>query len=157
MAAVQPLLRQRPITSVQGTLALDLAPEIDPTAPFAVPGSRESGLRHRLEGWSRKYAQAVADVVAGARPASQIRLHTSPRVLRDLARRAQLLQHAHGDSGRRFPASRGHVVSTHVALVSDTAAEVSIRLRHGERSRAAAARFELNDENRWICVAYDFS
>jgi hypothetical protein len=36
------------------------------------------------------------------------------------------------------------------------AVEVAIHLKYGDRSRALAARFE-RVEQRWVCVALDFS
>ena len=41
-------------------------------------------------------------------------------------------------------------------FVTDTHVEVSIHVRHGERSRAIAARFELAGE-RWLCSALEFA
>ena len=50
---------------------------------------------------------------------------------------------------------RSQVRSVHVFCPSPAAAEISVHVRHGERSRALAARIELV-EDRWCCVALEF-
>ncbi|WP_371301080.1 Rv3235 family protein [Nocardioides sp.] len=39
----------------------------------------ESGRRRRVEQWAHRYAQAVVEIVAGDRPASQLVRWTAPR------------------------------------------------------------------------------
>jgi hypothetical protein len=43
----------------------------------------------------------------------------------------------------------------HVFCPSPEAAELSVHVRHGERSRAIAARIELR-EGRWCCTVLEF-
>jgi hypothetical protein len=47
------------------------------------------------------------------------------------------------------------VRSVHVFLPSPASAEVSVHVRHGQRSRAIAARIEQFD-GRWTCTALEF-
>jgi rhodanese-related sulfurtransferase len=47
------------------------------------------------------------------------------------------------------------VRSVHVFLPSPASAEVSVHVRHGQRSRAIAARIERFD-GRWTCTALEF-
>lgn len=156
-----------PLASVQGTLALDLDPRLDPPAPGRAPG-RPGGdvvpialvTRRHIEQWAHRYAQAVVEIVAGDRPASQLVRWTSPRVHADLVRRAQLVARAGGHTpgqGRPpGPVVRPQVASVRSCFIDDTRVEVSIHVRHGRRSRAVAARFELVD-GRWLCTALEFA
>jgi hypothetical protein len=50
---------------------------------------------------------------------------------------------------------RTHVRSVHIFCPSPAAAEISVHVRHGERSRAIAARIELVS-GRWCCTAAEF-
>jgi hypothetical protein len=47
------------------------------------------------------------------------------------------------------------VRSVHLFCPSPEAAEISVHVRHGERSRAIAARIELVS-GRWCCTALQF-
>lgn len=156
-----------PLASVQGTLALDLAPRFDPPpAPGRSPGRPggdvvpiEAGHRRRVEQWAHRYAQAVVEIVAGDRPAGQLVRWTAPPVHADLVRRAVLVARAGGHQpggGRTGQVVRPQVQGVRSCFVTDTRVEVSIHVRHGERSRAIAARFELVD-GRWMCTALEFA
>ncbi len=156
-----------PLASVQGTLALDLTPlQAPPSLPGRHPGGPggdvvpiESGQRRRVEQWAHRYAQAVVEIVAGDRPASQLVRWTAPSVYADLARRAQLVARAGGHQpglGRSGQVVRPQVQGVRSCFVTDTHVEASIHVRHGERSRAVAARFELVG-GRWVCTALEFA
>jgi Family of unknown function (DUF6459) len=156
-----------PAATVQGTLALDLTPCYDPPAlPGRHPGRPggdvvpiEVAQRHRIEAWAYRYAQAVVEIVAGDRPASQLVRWTAPGVHADLARRAQLVARAGGHvpgQGRAGQVVRPQVQGVRSCFVTARRVEVSIHVRHGERSRAIAARFELVD-GRWLCTALEFA
>jgi hypothetical protein len=162
---VVPLHAVVPVTSVQGTLALDLHPRHDPPELAPAQG-RCSGdvvpidqrARTRLEQWAHRYAQAAVEIVGGDRPASQLLRWTVPRVYADLARRAQLVARAAGQrpGQGRVQAVRPQVVGVRTCFVEPEAAEVSAHVRYGHRSRALALRFEVRDD-RWQCVAMEFA
>ncbi|PVG83110.1 hypothetical protein DDE18_07220 [Nocardioides gansuensis] len=141
-----------PVASVQGALALDLGPRLDPPEP-----PRPS--RSRLDAWAHRYLQAVVEIACGDRPVTQVLRWTHPDVYADLARRAQLAARASGTTpgrGRGPGAVRPQVVGVHTSLVCPDVLEACVRVRHGERSRAVAARFELV-RDRWQCVALEFA
>jgi hypothetical protein len=138
--------------SVQGTLALDFAHLVRPTRSpdlRLVPGDRLE-----LEGFAHRFAKAVVEVMGGDRGPSQLLRRTSEQVYADLCRRAALLNRANPND-RRQRRLRSQVRSVHLFCPSAEAAELSIHVRHGHRSRAIAARLELV-EGRWICVALQF-
>ena len=154
------LLVSRPPLAVQGTLALDLGvlatraddppdtPELDPSKQSRVEDLRDAEVR----GWAARFAQAVSESVSGLRPTSQLVRWTSQEVFRDLDRRAQLVRRAAGPVRRPV---RPQVRSVHVSRPHDRAAEVSVHVRQGHRSRALALRLERRDE-RWVCTALEF-
>lgn len=153
-ANVVPLRVPVPVVALQGTLALDLQPRLEPPAPV------EADLRRRrqVEAWAHRFAQAVVEIVGGDRPASQLVRWTSREVHADLERRAQLVGRAgghHPGAGRVQPV-RPRVVSAHSSFVTPEIAEVSVRARYGERSRALAVRFVLH-RGRWVCTALEFA
>ena len=167
MSARQALRRYEgvvPVASVQATLALEVSPHARPRlAPPAtlvadVVGIEEP-LRRRVEGWAQRYAQAAVEIVGGHRPAAQLLRWTRPDVYADLSRRAQLVARAAGrppGQGRPRHAVRPQVVSVRASFVTLDVCEVSIRVRHGERFRAVAARFETID-GRLQCTALEFA
>ena len=145
-----------PVASVQGTLALDL----DRVAPApAVPDLRvvdqAATNEHReVRAWAARFAQAGVEVLGGARPVTQLLRWTNAKVYADLDRRVRIL-------GRTSPAPtrlrtvRPQVQSVHVCRPTPRSAEVSVHVRHGQRSRALAARLEHRN-GRWTCVALQF-
>ena len=155
-----------PVASVQGTLALDLSPHLDPpvggsggAGPACDVVSIEEPVRRRVEGWAHRYAQAAVEIVCGDRPAAQLVRWTTPDVYADLVRRAQLVARAAGrpaGQGRLRGAVRPQVVSVRSSFVSREVCEVSVRVRHGERYRAVAARFEMI-RGRLQCTALEFT
>lgn len=142
---------------IQGTLALDLrgshpglpeTPELDLTRRTRLADVAD----HEVRAWAARFAQAVVETVGGQRPVSQLIRWTAPDVYRDLERRAQILR-------RVIPAGhrsvRPQVRSVHVCRPTTGAAEVSVHVRHGARSRALALRLERRDE-RWQCTVLEF-
>ncbi len=166
-ADVTTLHRPIPVSSTQGTLALELTPRLDPPCSSA-DGEALRGdvvsidvlVRGQLESWSRRYAQAVVEIVNGDRPASQLVRWTTPRVHEELTRRAQIVAragvHQAGLGRGRRPVVRPAVHNVRTCFISPAIAEVSIHVRYGERSRALAARFEHRDQ-KWICTALEFA
>jgi len=156
-----------PVASVQGTLALDLAPR---QAPPELPAGDRRGpddadvvavdpeSRARLEQWAHRFVQAGVEIVGGDRPASQLLRWTSGAVYADLHRRATLVARAGGNhaGARRVQPVRPHVESVHTSFVSPAVAEASARVRYGPRSRALALRFERR-RDRWVCTAMEFA
>ena len=143
--------------AVQGTLALDLrggqpglpeTPELEPPSPGRVPAVRDAEVRS----WAARLAQAVVETVGGQRPVSQLVRWTSAEVYRDLERRALLVRRASGAAPRVV---RPQVRSVHVCRPSTEVAEVSVHVRHGQRSRAVALRLERRGE-RWLCTVLEF-
>ncbi|MGD9960417.1 Rv3235 family protein [Nocardioides sp.] len=161
------LRRPVPLQPTQGTLALDLAGHLDPPAPTEETSAVQGDVvpidvlaKRQLESWARRYAQAAVEIVNGDRPASQLVRWTSPRVHEELTRRAQIVAragvHQAGLGRGRRPVVRPAVQSLRSCFISPVIAEVSIHVRHGQRSRALAARFEHRNQ-KWICTALEFA
>ena len=164
------LRRPVPVQSTQGTLALDLTPRLEPPTTNAhrsdapAPVGDVVGIdvvaRKQLEGWARRYAQAVVEIVNGDRPASQVVRWTAPRVHEELTRRAQIVAragvHQAGQGRGRRPVVRPAVLNVRSCFITPSVAEVSVHVRYGQRSRAVAARFERRDQ-KWICTALEFA
>ena len=153
-----PVQRQPPDDyELQGTLALDLHP-VDPGPPRTpeLDPRRTARLDHVDDGevraWSARFAQAVVESVGGRRPVSQLVRWTTQEVYRDLDRRALLVRRALDGRAR---AVHPQVRSIHVCRPTPDAAEVSVHVRHAQRSRALAMRLERRRE-RWCCVALEF-
>lgn len=157
-----------PVSPAQGTLALALLPRQSPprpaarrrppTRPGAVVVPIDQRLRHAIEEWTHRFVQAAVEIVGGDRPVSQLVRWTTRDVYADLHRRALLVARAGGHQPglARVQPVRPRVQSVHACFITDTVVECGVHVRHGERSRAVAARFERFDQ-RWICTALDFS
>ena len=156
--------RPAPISSVQGSLALDLDV---PPAPSAIPGPDRALLAPRpgllpiggqepdpLEAWATQFAQALVEVAAGTRPALQLLRATSGDVYADLQRRYQLLT-ASGTRVRSVRHARPRVRSVHVSRTHVHAAELSVVVQQGERCRAIAIAVQRR-EGRWQAVDVQF-
>jgi hypothetical protein len=163
-----PLGPVTPVASVQGTLALDLEPRVEPPEPplHAGPGD-VPGLdlvhvdvveRRRFERHAARIGAAVVEIVGGDRPVSQLLRWTTPSVYEDLSRRAYLVAQAVGQrpGHGRLQSVRPQLVAAHTSFVSEQVAEVSLHVRYGARSRAVAARFELI-RDRWQVAALEFA
>lgn len=153
--------RPVPVAETQGTLALALLPRRDmpaiddrPPAPV-VPIDRR--MRHGVEEWARRFAQAAVEVVGGDRPVSQLLRWASAEVYADLHHRARVVARAgrHQPGLSRVQPVRPRVVSVRSCFVRTDAVETSVHLKYGPRSRALAARFE-RVRQRWVCVALTF-
>jgi hypothetical protein len=141
-----------PVASVQGTLALDLerVPHEPSTPELRLVTGNGSPQHREVQVWAARFAQATVEVLGGDRPVTQLLRWTSARVYSDLDRRVKIL----GRSAPPVPVRsvRPQVRSVHVFQPAPTAAEVSVHVRHGHRSRALAARLERRND-RWLCVA----
>jgi hypothetical protein len=161
-------LPRGPIASVQGTLALDLEPHLEPPQSTlrARPGDSarldlvpiDLVRRRAFEQHATRIGIAVVEIVGGDRPVSQLLRWTTTEVYDDLARRAHLVARSVGrvPGQGRIQSVRPHLVGAHTSFVSPKAAEVSLHVRYGQRSRAVAARFEVI-RDRWQVSALEFA
>lgn len=160
-ATVTPLLAARatepedvPVAAVQGTLALDLglrpAPSPVPEPRLLLVGADDDGDRE-VQMWAARFAQAVVEVVAGDRPLPQLLRWTTARIYNDLSRRVRILART-SVAPQRMRTVRAQVRSVHVCRPGADCAEVSVHVRHGQRSRAIAARLERRN-GHWTCTA----
>ncbi len=141
-----------PLEAVQGTLALDFGSSVQSARG---PGLRVlPGDRAQLEAFAHRFSSAVVEVIGGDRGPNQLLRWTTERVYADLQRRTALLARA-TPADRRVRRLRSQVRSVHVFCPSPLAAEISMHVRQGARSRAIAARVELI-EGRWCCTALEF-
>ena len=163
-ASVIALHSPAPVASVQGSLALDLTPRLEPprprlhaaTACDLVPA--EGLPRERVDAFVLRCLQAVAEIAAGDRPVTQVLRHCVPEVYADLGARARQVVAAAGTrpgAGRGTHRTRPVVRSVRTSLVRTDALEASAHVRYGLRSRAVAARFEVV-RDRWQCVALEW-
>jgi hypothetical protein len=141
-----------PFAEPQGTLDLDLGGD---HGPHVRPGLRlVTGSGRELDAFATRFAQAVVEVIGGDRGVHQLMRWTTDQVYADLMHRSHALQRATpGD--QRLRRVRATVRSVHLSRPQDDAAELSIHVRHGQRSRAIAARIE-RIEGRWRCTVLDF-
>lgn len=150
--AGRPGADQVPLASVQGTLALDIRGCLGmPQTPELRVVEDSGRVVDDVSKWSARFAQAVVEVVGGDRPLTQLVRWTTGRVYTDLERRVRILART-SPSAQRLRTVRPQVRSVHVFQPTPETAEVSVHVRHGQRSRALAARLEL-DEGRWQCTA----
>jgi len=138
-----------PVEPAPGQIPLPF-PGMTPVLPVPVERGDARPLRER----AARFMQALVEVLSGERPARQMAAWMAPDVYEQLSSR--LSAHA------RVPlrARNGHgarIVSVHVAMVHDGAAEVAGRMVHRGRSRALAVRLELQTTHRgdkvWRCTA----
>ena len=141
-----------PVAQAQGALALDL--DDAPGLPARPTLRVVTGEERELDAFSARFAQAVVEVIGGDRGVHQLMRWTTERVYTDLMRRSHALHRATpGD--QRLRRVRATVRSVHLFRPHEDAAELSIHVRHGHRSRAIAARIE-RIEGRWRCSVLDF-
>ncbi len=140
---------------MQGTLALDLGlvPAAPATPELSVVPGEPATAQHEVRAWAARFAQATVEVLGGDRPVSQLLRWTTRRVYLDLERRVRILGRT-AAAPQRVRTLRPQVQSVHVFLPDPDAAEVSVHVRHGHRSRAIAARLE-HREGRWRCTALE--
>lgn len=142
---------------VEGSLALQ---DPDSSHPPGLPQTPELRLveastcpTEDVQQWAGRFAQAVVEVLGGDRPLAQLVRWTSQRVYADLDRRLKVLGRS-SDVGRRRRTVRPQVRSVHVFHPTPESAEISVHVRHGQRSRAIAARLELT-RGRWQCTVLE--
>lgn len=125
-------------------------PGLTPVLPAAVERGDARPLRER----SARFMQALVEVLSGERPVRQMAPWMAPDVYEQLSSR--LAVHARAPR-RAIPARGARIVSVHVAMVHDEAAEIAGRMVHRGRSRAVAVRLELHTMHRgdkvWRCTA----
>jgi hypothetical protein len=145
-----------PVAAVQGTLALDLrgcmgmprTPELRPRLNLVEGDGRAVD---DVQAWAARFAQAVVEVLGGDRPLPQLVRWTTKRVYNDLGRRVRILGRT-APVEQRLRTVRPQVRSVHVFQPTPDVAEISVHVRHGQRSRALAARLELG-AGHWQCTA----
>ncbi|MEI7059332.1 Rv3235 family protein [Nocardioides sp. CCNWLW239] len=150
-----------PLADVQEMLGFDLQPRLDPPRPEGgEPADEPTPIvpaRGHLNAWIPQFAQKVAEVVGGDRPASQLVRWTTKDIYADLRYRASLTARSGAydpGSGRNQPV-RPRVHRCHVYEVSDDIVEATVTIRFGAGLRALAVRFERAGES-WICTVLNF-
>jgi hypothetical protein len=135
-----PDLRLVPADNVAfDTLALDeFGPR--PTCRAALPAPRT---------WAGRVVQAIVEVLAGVRPATQLVRWTTDEVYEEISSRVLAARGSDVDGP-----PRGVVRSLHVSEPADGVAEVCALVRRGTRSTAVALRLEGMD-GRWQCTALE--
>ena len=128
----------RPADAQEALDDVEFGPQ--PTPRAALPEPRT---------WAGRFVQAVIEVLAGDRPASQLVRWTTTEVYDDVACRIT----PGGRPGSAVPA-RAVVRSVHVTEPADGVAEVAALVRRGVRVTAVALRLEGMD-GRWQCTALE--
>ncbi|WP_109510328.1 Rv3235 family protein [Nocardioides speluncae] len=153
-----------PLAGVQGTLALEMLPQVDPPeggpiAPVTDIGEVPARVRREFERQAWHQIQRTTEVICGDRPVTQLVRWTSKPVYDQINHRAQVVAragaHEAGFGRGRRPVVTPKVQSIHTCFVTPAIAEVSLRIRYGARSRCIAARFELTN-NSWVCTEMIF-
>jgi len=116
---------------------------VRPSPPQPKPAARLSDP-HPL---TQRLAQAIAEVLAGARPASQLSDVASYEVVRLLGRSAGRLGARPGE-----PQQRPLICSVRVTEPCPGVAEACAVINTGLRQRAIALRLE-NGDGQWRCTA----
>jgi hypothetical protein len=127
------------------TVPLRLVPPAGGVAPDPTPTRRD--LLPDPYPWTARLAQAIAEVLAGARPASQLARVATLDVL-------ALLERGSGRLGARpgAPPQRPIVGSVHLSEPRDGVAEACAVVDTGPRRRALALRLE-GANGQWRCTA----
>lgn len=105
------------------------------------------------QAWAPRLVQALAEVLAGDRPISQLVRFTDTVVFADVSRRVRVLGLTTTATARGAK-ERSAVRSVHVFTPATEVAEVAAHVRYGDRSRAMALRLEVH-RGRWICTALE--
>lgn len=114
----------------------------------------DTGVTELLQRRASRFMQILVEVLTGERSARQLAVWMSPEVFGQLQRRLR-------DEGRdprlRQLSTGTHIASVHVAMITETSAEVAARMTRAGRSRALAVRLELHTSMRgtrqWHCTA----
>lgn len=132
---------------VQDALAVDFAAASDEQL-FGPQPTRACDLPDPQK-WSAHIAQAIVEVMHGARPPSQIMRWTTPEIYTVVARRGS---RAGRRAAGRGPAQRTRVTRVRICEPAVDVAEASIVLIDGARVRALALRL-VGRDGRWIVEA----
>lgn len=112
-----------------------------------------AGAQPGSEAWAARFLQAVVEVLSSDRPLTQLVRWTDPTVYAEIAQRRQrVASPGKPVTGR---AGRAQVVTVHICHPTSDSAEVAARVSMGGRSRAIAARLDLQ-RDRWLCTAIQF-
>ncbi|XVX19282.1 Rv3235 family protein [Actinomycetota bacterium] len=145
---------------VQGALAVDFSGTESEAADAEAEDGLVPPLRHTaadlppVRDWAAHLAQALVEIMAGARPCVQVLRWTSPEVYAVVSRRGAVAARRGAD--RRGPARtyRARVRSVHVGEPADGVAEVAAVVVDGTRVRALAMRLEADcDRGLWRVTA----
>ena len=125
-------------------------PGLSPVLPVPVERGDAAPMRQR----AARFMQALVEVLSGERAVRQMAAWMAPDVYDQLTSRLS----AHARVPLRARSGHGaRIVSVHVAMVHDGAAEIAGRMVHRGRSRALAVRLELQTTHRgdqvWKCTA----
>ena len=141
-----------PVAEGQGVLPLEL--DRTPDLPGRPSLRLVTGEERELDAFAARFAQAVVEVIGGDRGVHQLMRWTTEGVYADLLHRSHAL-HRTTPGDQRLRRVRATVRSVHLSRPQEDAAELSIHVRHGHRSRAIAARIE-RIEGRWRCSVLQF-
>jgi Family of unknown function (DUF6459) len=139
---------QDPSPFIQGTLAIDFSVQYDPDQDpegrdYFGPQRALSRDLPEPETWVRHIAQALVEVMSGARPAPQVIRWTTPEVYAVVARRSAV-------SGRRsVVAKRALVRRVRICEPADGVVEACAVVVDNGRVRALAMRLTGVDR-RWV-------
>lgn len=150
---------------VQGTLALAFElPSGVPTPPHRPAGLRlvesrpdvdaeesAAGTLAEVRPWAGTFVQALVEILAGARPATQLLRWTSPEVYDTVKRRAAVPGGWTADPGAP---RRARVQSVRLCQPRHGVTEVCAVVRGRDRARAIALRLE-RAERQWRCTELD--
>jgi hypothetical protein len=152
--------RAMPVAEVDGSLALAfpptgagvslrLVPPADPDGCGVGPSATRSADLPDPRPLTSRLAQAVAETLAGARPAGQLARFLTLEVLEDLERWTGRLL-----AGSPRATIRPTVSSVHLSEPDDGVTEACAVVDTGVRRRALALRLEGID-GRWRCTALE--
>ena len=130
---------------VQDALAIDYTP--DDERYFDRQRSRSSDLPDP-ERFAPQLAQALVEVMAGARPAPQVIRWTSPEVYAVVARRSALVARRVADGNAPRTRPRLRVLRVRICEPADGVAEAAVVVSDGPRVRAVAVRL-VGQDGKW--------
>lgn len=144
--APQPLSSQSEVCPGQVPLPIGGFPPVTDIASQSRP---DASLRQR----SGQFAQVIAEVLSGLRPARQVQSWLLPQVYNQLQRTLR-----RANRGKQHPVK---VASVHIDLITAGAAEVVVRMESRGRSHAMALRLEkvvsMRGLGRWHCTALSWA